>query len=81
MSNIGNMFSNDTELINTTKRFMFICLRAYVNALKMRYAELYENKLPPRNSGVIHKYEILEFFEACNALSKWPTYTSNIFMS
>ncbi len=76
MSNIPTHFAGDTIMIATAKRFMFICSRAYLNALKLRKKESYvEKNIPIRvgNSAStpmgLSRSEIFEFFEGCNCLS------------
>lgn len=72
MSMIPTNHPDDVQLHASAKRFMFICMRAYVNAIKMRYKENYEGKIEPRNSGELPRHDMLEFCEACNALMTMP---------
>ena len=71
MSHIPSHFPEDTILHAAAKRFMFICMRGYMNALKLRKQECYVKKgIAPRETGGISRDETMEFFEGCNALSK-----------
>eukprot|EP01041_Mallomonas_annulata_P008209 gene8209-16883_t len=65
---IPKTFVDDLEMLNAAKRFMFICMRSYVDALKLRH-ELFPSE---RITNKITRNEILEFFEGCNALMVMP---------
>lgn len=65
MSKIPAVFPDDTQMHASAKRFMFICMRAYLNAVKLRAPSRGEL----RRTGVLSRVDILEFFEGANALS------------
>ncbi len=74
---------SETELYNSAKRFMFICMRAFLNALKKRKTEIFIASgavplgLAPgiiENADIcgLSRDQILEFFEGCNSLMMMP---------
>ena len=71
MSMIPKNHPDDTELHASAKRFMFICMRAYTKAIKLRLKENYEGK-EPISSGDLERHQMVEFFETCNALMSMP---------
>lgn len=74
MSHIPSHFPEDVILHAAAKRFMYICMRSYVNALKIRKKIYEERNETPRIEGELSRSEIMEFFEGCNALSKYCFY-------
>jgi hypothetical protein len=73
LSMLGMKFPEDTEIINSAKEFMLACMQCYLKCVKLR-SRLYKNgNIPsPAPNQALTKTSILEFFEACNALSKFP---------
>ena len=71
MSMIPQHFPNDPELHASAKRFMFICMRSYVNAHRLRFKEYIEGKKDIVSEGELPRNVMLEFFECCNALSMY----------
>lgn len=68
LSVIPKHFPGDREIENAIKRFMFVCMKSYLDALKIRREQIQELK----SSGNMTKSEILQFFEACNSLMAMP---------
>ena len=68
LSSLAKTFAGDNEILNAAKRFMFICMRTFIDALTIR------TELSPeqRITNKMNRGEILEFFEACNALMVMP---------
>ncbi len=44
MSNIPTHFPNDSIMIGAAKKFMFVCMLAFINALRLRKKEEYVEK-------------------------------------
>lgn len=62
-------FPKDEEIANAIKRFMYVCMRSYVSAMK-RAQEL---RLEPlKTSGGMSNELILEFYETCMSLYAMP---------
>jgi hypothetical protein len=70
LATLSNHYSNDEEVIEAAKVFMFTCMKSYVNALKAR-SRLYKkgSMKKPSEHESMRKVSILEFFEGCCALS------------
>ena len=66
LSKLPVLFQSDDELIAAAKRFMFTCLRSFIEAVKLRSRRF----KVLRSSGGFSKISMLEFFEGCNAKSK-----------
>lgn len=67
LSRIPQMYSNDLEMINASNIFIFSAMRSYLLLLNIRGKQQGIGKI---NQGDFPSMHILEFFEACNALSK-----------
>jgi hypothetical protein len=62
---------DDQELLDAAKDFMFSCLKNFIGALKLRAKMYKKGQLEkPRENESMSRNSILEFFEACCALSK-----------
>lgn len=70
LSKLTVYFPNDDEVVNVAKRFMFVAMRSYVNALKQS-ASLRPQPLLTHGSPFA-RHNVLEFFEACNATMQMP---------
>lgn len=68
MSELPTLYPDDTELIEAGKRFTYSTLKCFTEAMKYRAQKL-NQKL--KKSGGLTKPQILEFFEGCNATSKY----------
>lgn len=72
LSMLGVKHKEDTELIEAAKDFMFTCMKCYVTALKMRHKMYKSGTLQgPSSNESMSRTSIMEFFEGCNALSKF----------
>ena len=77
LGKLPSLFPDDIELLNTAKNFMFIALRSYVEAVKIR-----SNKFKTlKSSGGFSKISMMEFFESCNAKSKYSLLILLLFFS
>lgn len=76
LSLIQNRFGDDNEMIEAAYGFMFACLRGYINQLKAR-SKLYKKGVvvAPNPNESMSRTTIMEFFEGCNALSKYISYS------
>lgn len=76
LGSIPNRFPEDKELIEGAKDFMLGCMRGYLKAVKTRSKLFKSGAIPgPLPNQNMTRASILEFFEACNALSKEPTHS------
>jgi hypothetical protein len=72
LAQINTTFPKDEEVLSATKRFMYTALESYLKGLKLRHAMYESGRLSaPDPSKKMSKVTILEFFEACCALSKY----------
>lgn len=62
----------DIELQNGIKRFMFICMRAYVNCLQRAAAQRTASGKPLITSSPMSREDCMEFYEACNCTMTMP---------
>lgn len=72
MSSIQEVFALDEPMLNAAKAFTYATIKCYVRLLRLRRQR---SGTTLRRTGGMTKTMFLEFFEACNALSK---YFSNI---
>lgn len=71
LGSIPQHHPDDTELIKGAQGFMLGCMLGYLKAIKVR-ARLYKTGAVqgPLPNQSMTRTAVLEFFEACNALSK-----------
>lgn len=68
LSMIPMNHAKDEELVTVAREFMMTAMRSYLMAIDTRK----EKYITTKSSVKMTKIQILEFFEACNALSKAP---------
>lgn len=72
LSMIPMKHEGDNEMIEAAKSFMYTALVSYNSALKHRsHKYRADPSLKPKPNTPLPKKAILEFFEGCNALSKF----------
>lgn len=64
------MFPSDTELHDAASNFIYCAMRSYVMALNVRAKKAASNGTRLITSGEFKRSHMMEFFEACNSLSK-----------
>ena len=69
LSLIPRNFAGDKELENAAKRFMFVCMKAFVDALRLHGAEYV---ITLKTDGGMTPDVMSDFFEGCNALMTLP---------
>ena len=79
MSDIPQNFPDDIEMQEGAKSFMFTAMRSYVNVLRRRKERYDEDPSIAPDGREFGRSDMLEFFEGCNALSKWFNFNSRLF--
>lgn len=69
LSSVTSIFPDDEEVATAALGFMYAALRSFVKAVRRRATTVYASSRL-RTDGGMERGTILEFFEACNALSK-----------
>lgn len=72
LSMLSVHYPDDLEVIEAAKSFMLTCMKSYINQLKLRSKMYKRSQLKkPGEFDPLSRNSILEFFEGCNALSKF----------
>ena len=71
LASVPEHYPGDTEVIETTQKFMFHAIRSYLNSLHQRSRRYKNGSLqPPNPHQKMSKLTIMEFLEGCNVLSE-----------
>ena len=69
MSKISGLYEHDDEMMTAISNFVYSAMKSYLLVLNHRFKHVYHcHKIA---SGSLQRHTILEFFEACNSLSKF----------
>lgn len=72
LSMLAAHYPDDVEVIEAAKSFMLTCMKSYIQQLKLRSKMYKRSQLKkPGDYDPMTRNSILEFFEGCNALSRF----------